>query len=372
MDEERTLDFDAVNRERLELIDVLMGQLDVPLAGERGRAVDAWLAAGSAAEQALAVPAAVEEAGGAPAWFARLMALSLAYRQNQIPCVQFHVRLKSLAESLGVPIAKESQLGRYFDYVILSEKIDANELMTTELAGLHAELAEAFTASATERGILELRTRWTDLNLFARLRLPAARVPAMLAAAPTVSSWVQDAIRLGDSAMGSALLGNPDKMREQAIAKAVAGLIDPVLPLAGEFHRHAAARSRHIAEQALAADAGPGRTALLVCGRFHLHEVLRAVRADRRVSWVLLGAQARPEATDDGQSMLNAWSWVSADAEYSLLEHLPEAAPAAPAPVAPPAPAAPPAPVAAAAPPAAQPAARPGVWGRVKGWLGRS
>lgn len=314
---ERSLDFAAVERERLELVQTLAEYSERQLNDQQIRSIHQWLDFAPPNEKALATfygEAPDEDLGSV--WLNRLITISRAYKDHKYSYSQYHVRLKDLLESLGIPFAETSELGRYIRYIILAESFDANVLVTSELGSLHDELADTFTTSATERGILKLGTQLEDLYRYFLLRLPAARVQVVTATDPSMARWLADAYRLEQS-----LPGATSARDRQTMAQNAASFVDKAMPVIPEFYSCAARRSRKLIENVLGSLPDSAPVTVLVCGRFHLYEILRVVKGQSRFSCAVLGPM--PSRYSE-QRLLQTWNWVMPSQELSLPDLLPE------------------------------------------------
>ncbi|MEK6287261.1 MAG: hypothetical protein AABO57_16090 [Acidobacteriota bacterium] len=313
---ERSLDFDAVEEERMELVQTLARRSDEQLDYERATAVRRWLEFAPSHEKALA-----EVYGEAPqedlgmTWLTRLITISQAYKDKKYSYAQYHVRLRELMDSLGIDCPETSHLGKYIRYIVLAEQFDANALVSSELWSLHDELADIYTTSATERGILKLGAEIENLYKYVLLRLPASRVQSFLAASPSVGQWLADAYRLEQS-IGAA--SPPDK---KTMAQNAAPYIDDALPLTRDFYTLAARRSEKLIENVLKSDLVGIPVAALVCGRFHLYEMTRALRSQSRLAWAVIGPMPTRYSEE---RQLQTWNWIFPTQENSLAETFPE------------------------------------------------
>lgn len=314
---ERSLDFEAVERERLELVETLARYSEQQLNEQQTRSIHRWLDFAPPNEKALAsIYGETPDEDLGLVWLTRLVTISRAFKDHKYSYSQYHVRLKDLMDSLGIPCPETSQLGRYIRYILSAESFDANALVTSELWSLHDELADIFTASATERGILKLGAQIEDLYKYFRLRLPAARVQSVTAGNPSMVQWLEDAYRLEHSLPGGAAADD-----RQTMAQNAARFVDKALPVIPDFYACAARRSRKLIENVLASGPGTGRVAALVCGRFHLYEILRVLQGQSRFSWAVIGPMS---SRDSEQQLLQTWSWVIPGQELSLPDLLGE------------------------------------------------
>jgi hypothetical protein len=314
---ERSLDFGAVEEERMELVQTLARRSEEQLDYECSTAVRRWLEFAPSHEKALA-----EAYGEGPqedlgmTWLTRLITISQAYKDKKYSYAQYHLRLRELMDSLGIDCPETSHLGKYIRYILLAEQFDANELVSSELWSLHDELADIYTTSATERGILKLGAEIENLYKYVLLRLPASRVQSLLAAAPSVGQWLAEAYRLEQSIPGAA--SPPDK---KTMAQNAAPFVDDALPLIKDFYLLAARRSKELVENVLESDVAGNRVAALVCGRFHLYEITRALRGQSRLAWAVIGPMPKRYSEE---RLLQTWNWIFPTQESSLAETFPE------------------------------------------------
>lgn len=314
IDMERSLDFQVVEQERQALIQELVEYATRRFTGERANAIEDWLEASRLPESAIE-EAPHENLAGDCGWMDRLIQLSWAYTNRRMGITLYYARLQGLIHALGINLDESTPLGRYIRYVMTVEELDTNELMTVELPGLYAELADLLTTSARERGIIELRQRLDDLRRFCTLALPARKVRTFLGENPSLVGWVEDTLRLGDSALGSSWL----ERRTQLTARNVGALLEKAVPLYKEYYTIACRRSEQMAERALRAENVRDGIALWVCGRFHLHEARQALRHAGNVSWAILAPLA---SRKEPQGQMHAWNWVYPDSEWSMAETL--------------------------------------------------
>ncbi len=316
---ERSLDFEAVDQERMELIQTLVERSEEQLDHKCSTAVRRWLEFAPSDEKALAAAygeAPQEDLG--MTWLRRLVIISQAYKDKKYSYSQYHVRLRDLMDSLGIDCPETSHLGKYMRYVVLAGQFDANALVSSELWLLHDELADIYTTSATERGILKLGAEVENLYKYVLLRLPASRVQSFLAASPSVGQWLADACRLEQSIPGAA--SPPDK---KTIAQNAARYIDDALPLIKDFYTLATRRSEKFIENVLKSGLAGNGVAALVCGRFHLYEITRALRSQSRLAWAVIGPMPTRYSEE---RQLQTWNWIFPMQESSLAETFPEEA----------------------------------------------
>ena len=309
---EKTIDFDAVERERMEVVERIVAESSGPLDPERAKAVEAWVESVPMPE-AVALPVEVGGIDDLPAWFMRLVALSQAYKSHTIPMGQYQRKLNGLLAALGVEIDPRSPLATYVEYVTLVEEVDTHELITNELPSLVSEIAAALTTSANERGVLHLRDQHRWLWRFHELCLAAPRVATFLAARPSVKRWVDEAVRLGDATLPTSWLLPSSRTTYPLITT----IFEQVMPLLVEYYEAAFERSRAITKAAIER-AAPA--SVLVCGRFHLHEVMRTLNAAGNVAWAVVGPYP---ARDSASRSVPTWNWTSIDSEWSMTERLP-------------------------------------------------
>jgi len=314
---ERSLDFGAVEQERQELIQTLAQRSEEKLADEQSSAVRRWLEFASPHEKALA-----DIYGEGPqddlgmAWLTRLATISRAYQDNKYALAQYHVRLSELMDSLGIECPETTHLGKYIRYVVLADQFDANALVSSELWSLHDELADVYTASATERGILKLGAEINDLYKYVLLRLPASRAQSFSAAVPSLGQWLGEAYRLEASIPGAA-----SAQEKKTRAQNAAPFVDGALPAIKDFYALGARRSEKLVENVLKSDLAAQRTAALVCGRFHLHEITRALRSQSKLGWAVIGPM--PSRYSEAPTLQN-WHWIYPTEESSLAETFPK------------------------------------------------
>ncbi len=314
VEEESRLDFDRVEQERMGLIQQIVEHSEAADDPRRGRALVQWMDTSPVPEGTVL---SRQEMLAGPAWFGRLIALSKAYGSQRMTMAKYMRTLENLLEALEIPVNPGSALGRYIRYVTMAERISLNDLLEEDLPGLFDELADVHTRSAMERGVLELQRRADDLGRFLTLELPASRVRGVLSGNRSPARWVDEALRVGDTALGHEWLDQTGRRVIQGVAAAA----DRASDGAGAFHELALARSELMITRALRSSAP---LTILICGRFHVREALRVLRANPPVSWAVFAGRAhpRPPRVD---ARLSIWNWAFPGSEWSLSEGLPGA-----------------------------------------------
>ena len=310
---EASLDFNAVEAERQELIEKLVDLSGQQLDDDHASAVRRWLEFAPPEEKALAgVYGEATEADLGSSWLARLVTISQAFRDKKYTYAQFHMRLKELMDSLGIDCPETSSLGKYINYVILSEQFDLNALISTELGALHYDLADIFTTSAPEKGILKLGAELDDLFRFFSLAFPAQRIQAFIAKDPSLDRWFQEACMLENAIPGAASAPEKKKIAQNAVP-----FVDELLPAIREYYRLASLRSAKLIQNVLNTNLTAVRMATLVCGRFHLHEITQTLTNQSRLGWAVIAPM--PVRYSKEQKLQN-WNWIYPSQEFSLAE----------------------------------------------------
>ncbi len=313
IEEEARLDFARVEQERMGLIQRIVEHSAAAADPRRARGLEVWVDTSPVPKGTVLAP---HEVINDPAWLGRLIALSKAYASQRMTMAEYMRKMQQLLDALGIPVSDSSALGRYISYIGMAERISLNDLMEEDMPGLFAELADVHTTSAMERGVLELQERAGDVSRFLALSLPASRVRGALSGDRSPARWVDEALRVGDTALGQAWLdGN-----KRRVIQGEAGAADGASDAAAAFHEAALGRSEVMIERALKSTAP---LTILICGRFHLREAMRALRA-APVSWLVFAGRAHPRPPGQ-DARLSVWNWAFPGYEWSLSEGLPGA-----------------------------------------------
>ncbi|MBK8574972.1 MAG: hypothetical protein IPN90_04575 [Elusimicrobia bacterium] len=118
LDSEDTLDFKRVEKERLELVELLASQLP---------------------KQQLDL----------------LVQRSLQYRTGQLVCGEYQRFLKSLCHNHNIPLDDLSQLSDYIEYVLLAERVDRNKLLE-ELAEAERDVQSRLATTSEQKKLVSV------------------------------------------------------------------------------------------------------------------------------------------------------------------------------------------------------------------------
>ncbi len=333
---ERGLDFTAVERERGQLLADLAARAGEPLDEERKKAIAVWQA-GIRPDEAALVALAREASGqaprpaagwrrwfggrrtetapaGPPSWFDVLAALSVGVRTGAVAQARYYERLSGLQQALGVQFGDHFR--RYVDYVLQSDRVDRHRL-TQEMPALADEIVIAAVSSAVEAGVVELRFRLEELIQLLRLQAPAARVEPLLERGTGAIRWLLDVARLASHAAAIDWTQAPPLADAWKLATILAPLADDLLPQVRDFYASVSRRSERLIATALPPAGGAPFQSVLVCARFHLHEILRLLGSESDVAWALVVPS--PEAEP---SRASGWGWVLPGEEHASLRPL--------------------------------------------------
>jgi CHAT domain-containing protein len=272
----------------------------------------------------------------------RLVALSLATQVHEIDAVSYYALLNDLLECLGISLDPDHHFGRYLRYVALAAKIDGDQLMSHEVPALIDRLAATFaTRDSNEIEVYRLRPQLLEIEQLIELRLPAASASRAIqdVSIPGVTEWlsrtasanreIQDVISLRitkwlfhtvrlaaemlpASRQGSSLAAKP----EVVAAVTLIGILEP---LALSYYRHALRRVERLADNAAAAILRQPGASALVCSRFSVTAIERALER-AGIGYIVVQPMQDPTYVDGKRGMLQFqhWGWFHRSAEYSL------------------------------------------------------
>lgn len=344
MEMEAELDFQQVEQERLKLVETLADLGFAQLPDDQAAALDRWVERAPAEETALlqlypnllraeeprpqkksrwwwpfksgAAAEPERPADVTPAWFNRLLILSTAFRDNAISSSFYYYRLDGLLDCLGIEIQPRSLLGLYIDYMILASLVDVSSLATFELPTLESDLRVRLCRSAQDYGAAHLHREFYDLLGLIRLKLPAERVRPVLRREASFARWAGDALRL--EAYVSAGERSTDFFMSQArsFTARYSATVEAALPEVIKYYTLALRRSEELINNATrpVGDSVPVR--VLVCGRFHAYEALRAARRLPRLSLMVVAPFPKGDCKDVGRKQ-EGWKYF--DEEDAML-----------------------------------------------------
>jgi hypothetical protein len=354
---EAELDFAEVERERMALVEELAGCSEVNLTGEKARAIEQWLAAATSEEHELAAiysnllgavqtepqreaqkrrpswfrrlwPSRLmrrDEAPGTsdstvstdllPAWFERLVVLSSAFRDHRVSNAYYYARLDGLMDCLGIRVVPFAPLRRYMEYVTLADRVDVPTLAAFELPALEAELRERLASSAVEYGVARLRQELSDLIRLVQLKLRSERVQPVLKCKSSMKQWLNKVICLEAYTQSKDQAKDFPQSNSYSVPLQCASIIDDLLPIAQAFYSNAVHRSQELISKPLKGEFGQSPIMVLVCGRFHLQEILRAVCNEPQVSVVIATPFPKHRDAEGGQ---HRETWVLLEEEETM------------------------------------------------------
>jgi hypothetical protein len=217
-------------------------------------------------------------------WFAKLLVLSKALQEQHLSRAGYYARLDGLLAALKV-----HELGlvrEYIRYVLLEEHCDPDTIVQHELLPLEAELREAMSQTAAERGVHQLLREKEVLRGLMHLSLPAARIRDVLEHGCSLRRWLREGGGLqawvGGEASIEATWASLDPVFKSAL------VYDEALQHARRFYFHAARRSRKLFEECFSGALAHAALRVLVCGRFHLEWIVRAAAATPGLSLIVV------------------------------------------------------------------------------------